>query len=125
MTKSIKETLTATIEDTVSGQKETINIGQLTHTFTGECGTGPGIVEIGTSEENVSFGDIGPGWVWMRNLDDTNYVQWGMSDSGTMKAVGRLMPQDLWTKFYLDTGVTVRMKADTAACKVAIRGNDA
>jgi len=125
MSKTIKETLSVTIEDTASSAKETINIGQLSDTFTGECGLGPGIVEVGTSEENVSFGDIGPGWIWMRNLDDTNYVQWGMSDGGTMKAVGRLRPQDLWTKFYLDTGVTLRMKADTAACKVLIKGNDA
>ena len=48
------------------------------------------VLDIGTSEENVSFGDLTPGLVILVNLDDANYVQYGMSDAGTMKTLGRL-----------------------------------
>jgi hypothetical protein len=80
----------------------------------------PGTVSVGTTAETISTGDLTtPGWVWMKNLDATNYVQWGMSDGGTLKTVGRLEAGEM-ALFRLDPGATLMMKANTAACLVQI-----
>lgn len=83
-------------------------------------------VLVGTSEEDYSFGDVGtPGLLWLRNLDPTNYVQWGPKDTGAMILFGRLLPTANVAKpvpptiVYLDSGsITLRWKAHTAACLV-------
>lgn len=78
------------------------------------------VLAIGTSEENVSTTDITTaGFCVLHNLDSTNFVQYGMSDGGTMKATGRLKAGDVHF-VRLDNGITLRMKADTASCKVRI-----
>lgn len=80
-------------------------------------GPTPGYVTIGTTEEEIAFGELSTkGWVWMQNLDATNYVQWGFSAGvygGRMKAGETAGP------FRLD-GTSVFLKANTAACKVVI-----
>lgn len=81
-----------------------------------------GIQAIGTSEENLVAGDIATnGMLFLMNLDATNYVQWGMSDAGTMKSVGKLKGGATAAScalLYVDAGVTVRLKANTAGCNV-------
>ena len=52
--------------------------GGLQFDQTGTGGGNPGLVSVGTSEENIALGDITTeGWVVMMNLDATNYVEWG------------------------------------------------
>jgi hypothetical protein len=35
-----------------------------------------GVQNIGTSEEAIHLGDLGtPGWYYLRNLDNTNYIE--------------------------------------------------
>ena len=78
------------------------------------------VLSIGTSEENVAFGDVAtPGLTVLHNLDTTNYVDYGMSDGGTMKATARLKAGDKHV-IRVGSGVTLRMLANTAACKVRI-----
>lgn len=81
-----------------------------------------GVQSIGTAEENLSAGDIATnGMLFLLNLDATNYVQWGMSDAGTMKAVGRMkggLTAASCALLYVEPGVAVRLKANTAACNV-------
>ena len=78
------------------------------------------VLSIGTSEENVAFGDVAtPGLTVLHNLDSTNYVDYGMSDGGTMKAVGRLKAGDKHI-IRIGASVTLRMQANTAACKVRV-----
>src|SRR5690349_2165786 len=82
--------------------------------------TGSGVYQqtlsIGTSAEDVAFGDIAPGLVILVNLDDTNYVDFGMSDGGTLKTLGRLYPGDrVPAVFMLSPGQTLRMQANTGA----------
>ena len=95
------------------------SLGTLTLNTQGMAG---GIQSIGTSEENLVSGDIVTnGMLFLMNLDATNYVQWGMSDSGTMKSVGKLKGGATAAScalLYVDAGVTVRLKANTAACNV-------
>lgn len=95
------------------------SLAALTLNTQGQAG---GIQAIGTSEENLVSGDIATnGMLFLMNLDATNYVQWGMSDSGTMKAVGKLKGGATAAScalLYVDAGVTVRLKANTASCNV-------
>ncbi len=81
-------------------------------------GTASGIQTIGTSEEDVATGDVStPGITTLHNLDATNFVDYGMSDAGTMKALGRLKPGE-FAMFRLKPSTTLRMVADTAPVKV-------
>jgi hypothetical protein len=87
-------------------------------------GGAPGMVTVGTSEEDISFGDVVPGWVAMKNLDDTNFVTFGPKSAGAMVALGKLLAGET-AIFRLASGVTLRMIADTAACKLLIVGLNA
>ena len=96
---------------------------QLTFDQAAQGGGVPGTVEIGTSEEDVDVSALTTeGWLWMRNLDDTNYVDWGPSSGGTspvMVAIGRMEAGES-ALFRLKPEVTLRMKANVAACVVQI-----
>lgn len=88
-------------------------------------GGNPGSVQIGTSEEDVSFGDLTtPGWYIFRNLDATNFVDYGPKSGGVMVPFGRLLPNKGVGLGYLYPGAVVRMKADTAACWISIEALD-
>ncbi len=79
------------------------------------------IVIVGTSEEVIATGDVSTlGWCIMQNLDDTNYVEYGPESGGAMVGWGRMEPGEP-AIFRLKPGVTIRAKADTAACKVDVR----
>jgi len=87
---------------------------------TGVGGGNPGVVSVGTAEENISFGDITtPGVLLMRNLDGTNFVTWGVDSASSLKACGILRPGGPavfipeWK-----SGAVLRMQSDTAACLV-------
>ena len=77
------------------------------------------VLSIGTTEESVTFTDIStPGICYLKNLDTTNYVQWGPA---TTVYQGRLKAADIPACFRLDNGATtLYLKANTAACKVLI-----
>lgn len=80
---------------------------------------------IGTTAEAVTFGDlVSPGEVVLRNIDPTNYITYGPDDSGTMKVLGRLPPLGPEQVIYLETGVTLKAKADTASCKMTVKAWD-
>lgn len=79
------------------------------------------VVSVGTSEEDLSVGDVAIlGWAYLRNLDATNYVTYGPSAAGSMVAFGRLEPGE-FAMLRLSPGITLRWKADTAAVKVLVR----
>ncbi len=75
------------------------------------------VQNIGTSEEDVTFSVTTLGWFMMKNLDATNYVQWGAKDT-TMKTIGRMEATETAGPFRMEPGVTLRMLANTAACDV-------
>jgi hypothetical protein len=80
-------------------------------------GGGPGTIDIGTSEEDVSFIDTVPGYIYVRNLDTTNYVQMGPKDSGAMIPFLKLKAGEQ-ALFRLDGSVTIRGKATGGTVKV-------
>ena len=85
-------------------------------------GSVPGVVSIGTSEEDVDLSELSTlGWLYMRNLDTTNYVSYGKKDgSNNMQAIGRMEAGEPCL-FRLEPGATLRMQANTAACNVLIK----
>jgi len=83
-------------------------------------GGNPGTVDVGTSEEVIALGDITTeGWCIIQNLDTTNYVDWGPTSGGSMVQVGRLEAGE-FACLRLYPGLTLRMQANTSACKVEI-----
>ena len=80
-----------------------------------------GIAAIGTTEESLSTGDITTeGWLFLKNLDATNYVQWGGS---TGVYIGRLEAAES-AMFRLEPAATVYLKANTASCNVQFKLNE-
>lgn len=89
------------------------------YTQTGTGGGNPGTVSVGTTEESVTFGELGTeGWLCMKNLDPTNYVQWGFA---TTVYGGRISPGG-FAVFEMEPSLTIYLKANTAACLVQIKG---
>src|SRR5690349_2534930 len=71
---------------------------------------------IGTSAENISVVDVAaPGYVFVRNLDSTNFVQFGPDNTNWFVKAKALEP----ACFRLN-GTSFMAKADTASCKVEI-----
>jgi hypothetical protein len=93
------------------------NLGQLQFDQAAAGGPTPGYLTIGTSEESEAFSELGTlGWILMRNLDDTNYVEWGFA---TGAYGGRLEPNE-FALFRLNPSTTVYLRANTSACKCVL-----
>ena len=94
-----------------------------TFDMAGAGGPTPGFVNIGIAEESTTFPEIGTkGWLFMQNLDATNYVQWGFS---TTVYGGRMKPGETAGPFRMEPALTLFLKANTAACNVLIFGFEA
>ena len=78
------------------------------------------VLSIGTTAEAVTFGDVAtPGVIVLHNLDAANYIEFGPDDGGTMKNCGKVNAGEV-ERFRLASGVTLKLKANTAACKVRV-----
>lgn len=89
-------------------------------TMSGSKGGNPGTVNIGTSDEAISLGDISSaGYAYFRNLDTTNYVEIGPTSGGALVPFLRLAPGKEAT-LPLTPSVALRGQANTAACNVLI-----
>lgn len=88
--------------------------------------TGTGVfvqaVDVGTSAETLAFADITtPHVVIIWNLDGTNFVEFGVDDTGTQQTIGKLMPGGLPAIIPWSPGALLSLQADTAACKVHVQ----
>lgn len=80
-----------------------------------------GVQKIGTSEEVVAFGDVATaGWLYLENLDATNFVEFGPESAGAMVAMGKLLAGE-WCWLRMKPAVVLRAKADTAEIKLDVR----
>lgn len=120
MADEITITTTIKVKHATSGYKF-----DRTRKFVGDMadtgGGNPGLVSIGTSEENISFGDLTPNYVFIENLDGTNFIEVGKDDSSTMKEMVKLRTGE-HIVFPIAASETLRAKADTAAVKCFIAG---
>lgn len=70
---------------------------------------------IGSSEEDLTITDVTtPGILILRNLDSTNYIEFGPKDGGVMKLMGRLDPLGMPAVIPLGDSVTIRLKSVAA-----------
>lgn len=84
-------------------------------------GRGGYVQSIGTSEEIVQFGDVvTAGYLVLRNLDETNWVEYGPESGGAMVSFGKLKPGEV-AVLRLKPGVVMRAKADSGAVKLDVR----
>uniref|UniRef100_A0A6M3IZP3 Uncharacterized protein n=1 Tax=viral metagenome TaxID=1070528 RepID=A0A6M3IZP3_9ZZZZ len=103
-------TITVRMAFSKSGAKasrtENINVDVTGDAFTHE------VQSVGTSEEELAQGaDLGtPGYIFLKNLDPTNYIEIGLTGSYTIKLKAGEV-----TLFRL-AGASVYAKANTAAC---------
>jgi len=82
-------------------------------------GPSPGAISVGTSETSTAFPILTTeGWLYLQNNDATNYVQWGFS---TGVYGGRLKAGE-FALFRMEPGLTLYLKANTAACNVLVAG---
>lgn len=88
------------------------------------AGTGfkAGLQSVGfAAAEDLDYGDVAAanaGWLFMRNNDATNYVQWGLDNAATIRVVGRLKPGEPWTVLRVEPSAVIMLQANTAACLV-------
>jgi hypothetical protein len=82
-------------------------------------GPTPGAISVGTTEESTAFPELtNEGWLFMQNLDPTNFVQWGFS---TGVYGGKLKPGET-ALFRLQPATTLFIRANTAACNCLVYG---
>lgn len=117
MANELKVNVGATL--TNGSLKETFAPGTQSITQTTQGSHAP-TVSVGTSEEDLSVGDVGTlGWLFLTNLDSTNYVTYGPKSGGSMVAFGRIRAGES-VALRLEPGITLRLQANTGACKVKV-----
>jgi hypothetical protein len=115
-------TITAGIQVINGSLRDALTPGNKSVNQTALGGPTPGYVTIGTTEEEVAFGELSTkGWVMLQNLDATNYVQWGFS---TGVYGGRMRAGESAGPFRMDA-TSIFLRANVAACKVLIKGYEA
>ena len=80
-----------------------------------------GVMSIPTTAGGTALpvgGVTTPGFLYLKNNDGTNYVQVGIVVSATFHAVGKLKPNESWV-MRVDSGATIYLVANTAACSVS------
>lgn len=93
------------------------NLGQLSITQSA-VGAASGVQAIGTSAENIAGGDVStPGYLFLKNLDSTNFVEVGKDVSASFEKLIKLQPGEE-AVFRVADSTTIQLKADTAACDV-------
>jgi hypothetical protein len=93
-----------------------INLSNLQFTQA-TAGADERIQNIGTTEETLGETLTTTGWLFMRNLDAANYVEWGPA---TNTYIGRIEAGE-FAVFRTVPAAVVYVKANTAACDVWYR----
>ena len=82
------------------------------------AGAVEGIQNIGTSEETLGVGGLSTkGWIFMRNLDATNYIEAGFATT----VYGIKLEAGECAMFRTGGSATIYLKANTAACNLQYR----
>ena len=96
-----------------------------TRTFTKQItqsnsGFDPQKVTATTGGNNVTLvGLTTEGWIWIQNLDATNFVDFGQDNASTIQPIGRLQPGEAGC-FRLKPAETLRVQANTASCDLEL-----
>jgi len=89
---------------------------------TGVGGGNPGTISVGTTEEIVTLSELTtPGMIYVKNLDETNYIDFGFSTG----VYGIRVKPGMGNWIGLVPGVTLYARANTAACRASIKAYEA
>lgn len=129
----------ATINIGMSLNKNNLNFKSNPVTFranlSGTKGPTPGAFTASLAGTDVDLSELTqPGLIRIQNLDPTNFVEWGIYDGAEFIPVGELLPGEFYifrmsrrfTNSYgtgtgtIDSGNTLRFKADTAPVNVVV-----
>lgn len=85
-------------------------------------GGNPGVITVPVADTVIVFTGLQrPGHVIIENLDGTNFISYGPESGAAMVKLGELFPGQ-WDKISLGQGVVLRALADTAPCRVNVKG---
>ena len=114
MAGEVKVVGSITVSGGVSSGTNTVTLD-----WTATKGAEDKIVSVGTTQETISFTDIGtPGYMILKNLDIANYVEVGYTTAATADAMK--VPAGGFLIVPLSPTATVYAKANTAACRVRV-----
>lgn len=114
MAGELKVVGSVTVSGGVASGAQTVTLD-----WTAAKGAEDKIVSVGTSEETIAFTDITtPGYLYIKNLDGTNYVEVGFTTTATAAAMKVAAGGFLIVP--LSSTATVYAKANTAACRVRV-----
>jgi hypothetical protein len=83
------------------------------------------VISLTTSDTAVSVSNItNKGIAEFKNLDATNYIDYGPTSGGALVAFGRLKAGESFT-MRLSPAVSLRMQANTATCLVQVTIHEA
>lgn len=81
-------------------------------------GAAAGVQAVGTSAEDLTTGDVStPGYLFLYNLDSTNYVEVGKTVSASFEELIKLEAGEMCC-FRVAASTTIRLQANTASCNV-------
>jgi len=79
------------------------------------------VQNIGTTYEAITLGDVSTeGFCLFRNLDSTNFVQWGVDAGASLTPIGKMEAGETAGPFRIDAAATLYAEADTAACDLEV-----
>lgn len=95
--------------------------------ITTPTGPSPGTVSATTAGVSVTFTGLStPGLCVLKNMDGTNYVEYGIWDGVTFHELGELPPDNKPQVIKLSRNMTgFRLKANTATCLVLVEAFEA
>lgn len=122
MANEIQASFNLRINDASGVQYFGFSTGQTLFDQAASGGPSPGYITVGTSEESTAFPELTTeGWLFLKNLDSTNYVQFGFSTG----VYGIRLKALQWAWMPLEPSLTLYMKANTASCKCLVHGFNA
>lgn len=117
----------ATVRASLSVKKGNIDYASRPGSFqadvSGTNGPTPGAMAVATAGTDVDLTELTtPGLVRLKNLDATNFFEYGIWDGATFHELGEVQPGEeyvlrLSRNF---TSTSLRLKADTAAVKAVV-----
>lgn len=117
-------TLSGSISEALGNIKDSLPFSISSISLTGGLVTS-GIQKIGTSAEDLNYGDIpaaSVGLLFLWNQDPTNIVYFGKDSTGTLYAPGVLDPAGVpFALFQVKASEQVMLQAVTAECQVFYR----
>lgn len=78
------------------------------------------VFTVATSDGALTISLTTLGVAFLTNLDATNFVTYGPESAGAMIGLGKLKPGETHA-LRLKPGITLRMQADTASCRVGVK----